>query len=395
MGKAALIVPHREAISSDSRGGRALPLFVFLFLFLIVLVTANADSVSTGTGFFINQTQIVTCAHCVPAGSSVFIVRSDNSKSEATVAFADRDLDIAVLSSDRAAEQALPIGDSEDVKLLDDLYVFGFPLASEIGSELSASHGTLNSRRSMSGKEWLQLDATINPGNSGGPILNASGQVVGIAVARLDSLKMVKESGIIPERINFAIPSSTLRTRLTRASIAFTFAQPTRPITDIGFAATKATVLLIAVSKDSQAGSESPPPTPSQTNLSEAADSTLRSAATEYIDSGNSPSLDREMALYAERVEYYDEGPKTVDQIRIDLAKQRQKWTSRHFDVLGIVSTKYDADKDVGSVIIHYTYQISNSAKHKMGEAESLLVFENVSKEPRVILVKEQMVPKH
>jgi hypothetical protein len=128
-----------------------------------------------------------------------------------------------------------------------------------------------------------------------------------LAVARLDPLKMVKESGIIPERINFAIPSSTLRTRLTRASIAFTFAQPTRPITDISLAATKA----------------------------------------------------------------------------------------RHFDVLGIVSTKYDAEKDVGSVTIRYTYEISNRAKRKMGEAESLLVFENVSKEPRVILVKEQMTPKH
>ena len=59
------------------------------------------------------------------------------------------------------------------------------------------------------------------------------------------------------------------------------------------------------------------------------------------------------------------------------------------------MSTKYDAEKDVGSVTIRYTYEISNSAKRKMGEAESLLVFENVSKEPRVILVKEQMTPKH
>jgi S1-C subfamily serine protease len=88
-------------------------------------------------------------------------------------------LDIAVLTSDKPSEQTLTIGDSEAVKLLDDLYIFGFPLASQIGSELSASHGTLNSRRSVSGKEWLQLDITINPGNSSGPILNASGQVVG------------------------------------------------------------------------------------------------------------------------------------------------------------------------------------------------------------------------
>jgi hypothetical protein len=363
-----------------------------LFLFLITAVTANADSVSTGTGFFINQTDIVTCAHCIPTGSRVLIVRRDNSESEATVVFADQDLDIAVLTSDKPSEQTLTIGDSEAIKLLDDLYVFGFPLASQIGSELSASHGTLNSRRNVSGKEWLQLDATINPGNSGGPILNASGQVVGIAVARLDPLKMAKDIGTIPERINFAIPSSTLRMRLTRASVAFTFSQPTPPITDMGVSAARATVLLIAISKESPDQSQSPQPNPSQSNPNEKADRVLRAVATEYILSGNSPTIDREMALYAERVDYFDKGAKSFDEIRADIAKYRKKWPSRRYEVSRIVRSEYDSQRDVGSIIVHYTFEVSNGAKRKTGEAETLLVFDSVSKEPRVILVREHKV---
>jgi S1-C subfamily serine protease len=162
---------------------------------LLVATLAGAQPVSTGTGFFVDGTHIVTCAHCVANSSRVTIVRSDNSKSEGKVMFADEELDIAVVTTDKQSPDSLGIGNSDAVKLLDDLYVFGFPLTSSLGSELSASHGKLNSRRMMGGRNWLQLDAAINPGNSGGPVLNSSGQVIGIAVARLDPLKMAKEIG--------------------------------------------------------------------------------------------------------------------------------------------------------------------------------------------------------
>lgn len=194
-----------------------------VYLLFIATVTASAQSISTSTGFFLDGTHIVTCAHCVSDSSRVVIVRSDNTRSEGTVVFADDELDIAVIKTDKPSPDTLGIGDSEAVKLLDDLYVFGFPLASSLGSELSASHGKLNSRRSMAGRQWLQFDATINPGNSGGPVLNSSGQVVGIAVARLDPLKMAKDIGTIPERINFAIPSSVIRMRLTRSNFPHPF----------------------------------------------------------------------------------------------------------------------------------------------------------------------------
>jgi serine protease Do len=53
---------------------------------------------------------------------------------------------------------------------------------------------------------WFQIDANINPGNSGGPLVNDKGEVIGIAVAKLDALKMMEQSGSGPERINYAIP---------------------------------------------------------------------------------------------------------------------------------------------------------------------------------------------
>jgi hypothetical protein len=358
---------------------------------LLSLISANAQLASNGTGFYIDGTHIVTCAHCVTGSSRVIIIRSDNSKSEANVVFTDEELDVAVVTTAQASQNILGIGDSESVKLLDDLYVFGFPLASKLGSELSASQGKLNSRRSIGGKQLLQLDATINPGNSGGPILNSSGQVVGIAVARLDPLKMAKDIGTIPERINFAIPSSTLRMCLARERLTVPLLQPSTPKADIADYATKATVLIISIVKEpeNQPAPKANQPPPNQEAV---ADRLLREAAANYIASGNAESLDQEMTPYAEQVDYYDKGMKNRNEIRADLASQRQKWTSRRYHFTRVVRTQYDSSKDEGAAIVHYTYNVSNGSKRREGEAESLIVFQSVTINPKVILVREHKI---
>lgn len=358
-------------------------------ILLLGALTAGAQSISTGTGFFLDATHIVTCAHCVADSSRIIIVRSDNSESEGKVMFADEELDVAVITTDQPSPNSLDIGDSEAVKLLDDLYVFGFPLASKLGSELSASHGKLNSRRSMAGKQWLQLDATINPGNSGGPVLNSSGQVVGIAVARLDPLKMARDIGTIPERINFAIPSAIIRMRLARSNLTTEVLQPTAPINDIATHATKSTVLIISIGKALEDQSAPKEQKASPQDQAAVADRLIRAAAADYITSGNSTTLEGEMEPYSERVDYYDEGVKTRNQIRADLANQRKRWTSRRYDFSQVVRTKYDATKDVGIAIVEYSYEVSNGPKRKSGKAESLIVFRSVSADPKVILVKE------
>jgi hypothetical protein len=142
-----------------------------------------------------------------------------------------------------------------------------------------------------------------------------------------------------------------------------------------------------------------PPPTDQNTpnpplaNPDETADRHLRAAATEYILSGGSPSIDREMTLYAKHVvDYYDEGAKSADEIRADLSKLRIRWPSRRYEISHIVRTQYDPKSDVGSVIVDYTFEVSNGAKRKTGEVESFLVFDTVSKHPRVILVNEHKV---
>jgi len=138
---------------------------------------------------------------------------------------------------------------------------------------------------------------------------------------------------------------------------------------------------------------EQTPPNAAQANPNEAADRMLRAAATEYILSGGSPSLDREMTLYAKHVvDYYDEGAKSADQIRADLSQLRKRWPSRRYEVSDFVRTAYDPSSDVGTVVVHYTFEVSNGVKRKTGKVETFLVFDTVSKRPRVILVNEHQV---
>jgi hypothetical protein len=209
------------------------------------LVTAAPEMIGgTCSGFFVDETHVVTCGHCVPKDASFEIIHA-NTRAPAAVAFVDTNLDIAVLTCTMPTTKALQLGDSDSLQLLDDLYVFGFPLASTLGLELSASQGKLNARRSVFGKNWLQLDAVVNPGNSGGPVVNKRGQVVGIAVAKLAPLTMTQSLRVLPERINFAIPSSTLRGRLLQGQISFSFsAVPGQPSDDVFATVREATVLV-------------------------------------------------------------------------------------------------------------------------------------------------------
>lgn len=361
-------------------------------LLLLFAAIGPAQSISTGSGFYFNDTHIITCAHCVSESSRIIIVRSDNSEVEGSVLFADEELDIAVVTTDKPYASSLGIGNSDAIKLLDDLFVFGFPLASKLGSEISASQGKLNSRRSIAGKEWLQLDATINPGNSGGPILNSSGQVVGIAVARLDPLKMAKDIGTIPERINFAIPSNMIRMRLAQSRLDTPLPQSTSTVTEIAKHAMKATALIMSIEKEEESDSTPRERKQASSNYVAEAERRLRDAAANYVTSGNSQSLDVEMAPYAQQVDFYDKGIKNRDQIRADLAEQRLKWTRRQYDFSHVVRTDYDPAKDSGAVIVRYSYRVSNGQKRRAGEAESLIVFSSVTKNPKVILVKEHKI---
>jgi Trypsin-like peptidase domain len=259
-------------------------------------------------------------------------------------------VDLAILKFAAEGAPYLKLGHSTDAVEGQTVLVIGSPE----GLQGTVSEGIISAFREN--RSMIQITAPISPGSSGSPVMNESGDVIGVAT-------MVTREG---QNLGFAIAVEEVERALNGPTSGIEPPSEPSPVDPVR-------------------------PNLPESNAYQAAERTLRAVATEYIVSGNSPSIDQELALYAERVDYYDKGSKSVDELRADLFKYRRKWPSRHYEVSRIVRPQYDSAKDVGSVIVVYTFEVSNGAKRKTGEAETFLVFASLLTEPRLILVREQI----
>jgi hypothetical protein len=318
----------------------------------IVALDENWSPIKSGTGFFVSPDGLIVTNRHVIQGAAHLAARTNEG---ATFEFQrvvaqPQGIDLAILKFSADGAPFLKLGKSTDAVEGQQVIVIGSPE----GLQGTVSEGIISAFREN--RSMIQITAPISHGSSGSPVIDENGQVIGVAT-------LVAQEG---QNLGFAIAVEEVERALAAPRVAIE--TPSKP------------PLVEPVQ-----------PNPPLSNPNETPDSVLRAVATEYILSGNSPSIDREMALYAERVDYFNKGAKSVDEIRADISKYRKRWPSRRYEVSRIVRTQYDSEKDVGSVIVHYTFEVSNGARRNTGEAETLLVFDSVSKEPRVILVREHI----
>ena len=175
--------------------------------------------IGSGTGFFVNKEgYIITNAHVAGICQSLASYINGETHLFRTIALDSRN-DLALLRGEYRNKNFLNINPM-GAEFGQDIMAFGFPLADNLSSSVKLTRGIVSS---LSGPNndisLIQIDAAIQPGNSGGPVLNYSGQVVGVASSGLNKAAMYEESSYIPENVNFAVSASTLTSFLKSNSV--------------------------------------------------------------------------------------------------------------------------------------------------------------------------------
>ena len=171
----------------------------------VVQILAGAG---TGTGFIVNESGlVVTNKHVVGGRSQVNVRLVDGNRYQGSVTEIHPSLDLAYVELEaNRSFTPIAIGDSDKIRVGEQVIAIGFPLARSLGLEPTVSVGIISAKR----QGRLQTDAALNPGNSGGPLLNILGQVAGVVVSRAET----DSSGRSITGIGFAIPINSVKTGL-------------------------------------------------------------------------------------------------------------------------------------------------------------------------------------
>jgi serine protease Do len=153
-----------------------------------------------GSGFIVTPDGVIlTNAHVVADADEVIVKLTDKREFKAKVVGLDKQTDVAVLRIDAKNLPTVRIGDSAKSRVGEWVVAIGSPF----GFENSVTAGIISAKSRTLPDEgyvpFMQTDVAVNPGNSGGPLINASGEVIGI------NSQIYSQSGGY-QGLSFAIP---------------------------------------------------------------------------------------------------------------------------------------------------------------------------------------------
>lgn len=141
--------------------------------------------------------------------SSCYITLENGGTYNGNVVWSDADLDLAIVKINTAGLKTINLGDSEELKLGEEVWAIGNPVGIEFQRTItkgiiSGLNRTIkiedeNTKTYM--EDLIQTDASINTGNSGGALINKKGELIGINTVKITSA----------EGIGFAVPISIIK----------------------------------------------------------------------------------------------------------------------------------------------------------------------------------------
>lgn len=167
---------------------------------------AGRTAVNSGTGFVVAEGRALTNSHVVEQCGRIVARNAQGRELPAQVTARDAEMDLALLSLARDAGPALAFRDPPTVRRGDEVVTYGFPLSGILSSGPTLTRGDISALAGLrDDQNQLQISAPVQRGNSGGPLLDRSGNVVGVVVSKLNAQRVAERTGDIPQNVNFAI----------------------------------------------------------------------------------------------------------------------------------------------------------------------------------------------
>ncbi len=179
---------------------------------------------SVGSAFVVSpQGHFLTNNHVIEGCGQVYVAMPED-RIEAKALAQDPQNDLALLKVPGAMDVVATFRSAPTVRAGDSVVVVGFPLRGLglIATQANITTGTVSALAGpQNDARVLQITAPVQPGNSGGPLLDHSGNVIGIVFGKLDALWLANAASFIPENVNFALNSRVLQTFLDSIGLKY------------------------------------------------------------------------------------------------------------------------------------------------------------------------------
>ena len=177
-------------------------------------------SASSGSGFAVSSSGHVITNHHVIEGCQKVKIHHKGEAIAATIITYDLKNDLALLKGNFRPSTVLPLS-ADSPEILQDVIVAGYPFGRRVSTSIKVTRGIISALTGIENNfSEIQIDAALQPGNSGGPIVDDRGNVVGVAVSRLDKKWALKRFGSLPENTNFGVKTSVVRSILESSNIS-------------------------------------------------------------------------------------------------------------------------------------------------------------------------------
>jgi len=166
----------------------------------------SEDIQASGSGFFVTADGYLVTNFHVVKGANKVKVKNSSGVYPAEIVQTDPDNDLALL---KVSGQFKPLPISRmDAQLGESVFTIGFPDIVLQGIQPKYTDGKISSLAGIrDDPRDYQISVAVQPGNSGGPLVDTSGNVVGIVEAKLDFTAALDATGDLPQDVNYAIKS--------------------------------------------------------------------------------------------------------------------------------------------------------------------------------------------